>query len=92
LPAVLELDVLEERSRRYVVYSALDAMLETTFGALDDVELTLEGLAATGLRSTSQNPCMFAVSEMPQTSACTGMIRHPRLPTQYPDAPCGRLR
>ena len=47
LPAVLELDVLEERSRRYVVYSVLDAMLESTFGALDDVELTLEGLAAT---------------------------------------------
>ncbi len=46
LPAVLEPDVLEERSRRYVVYSVLDAMLESTFGALDKVERTLEGLAA----------------------------------------------
>ena len=34
-------------SRRYVVYSVLDAMLESTFAALDEVELTLEGLAAT---------------------------------------------
>ena len=47
LPALLEPDVLEERSPRYVVYSVLDAMLESTFSALDHVELTLEGLAAT---------------------------------------------
>ena len=47
LPALLEPDVSEERSRRYVVYSVLDAMLESTFGALDEVELRLEGLAAT---------------------------------------------
>jgi magnesium transporter len=47
LPALLEPDVSEERGRRYVVYSVLDAMLERTFGALDEVELRLEGLAAT---------------------------------------------
>ena len=47
LPALLELDVSQERSRRYVVYSVLDAILESTFGALDEVELRLEGLAAT---------------------------------------------
>ena len=47
LPGLLELDVSAERSRRYVVYSVLDAILESTFGALDEVELRLEGLAAT---------------------------------------------
>ncbi len=47
LPALLEPDFSEERSRRYAVYSVLEAMLESTFGALDEVELRLEGLAAT---------------------------------------------
>ena len=48
LHALLVPDVSEERSRRHVVYSVLDAMLECTFDALDEVELRLEGLAAPG--------------------------------------------
>ncbi len=46
LPAVLAPELPEERSKRYVVYSVLDAMLATTFRALDEVELTLDDIAA----------------------------------------------
>jgi magnesium transporter len=46
LPAVLAPELPEERSKRYVVYSVLDAMLATTFRALDEVELTLDEVAA----------------------------------------------
>ena len=42
LPAVLALDLPEERSKRYVVYSVLDAMLASTFDALEEVELRLD--------------------------------------------------
>ena len=47
LPALLGPDVLRERSRLYVLYAVLDAMLESTFDALGEVERRLEGLAAT---------------------------------------------
>ena len=47
LPAALAPDLPEERSKRYVVYSVLDAMLATTFDALEEVELTLDALATT---------------------------------------------
>jgi magnesium transporter len=47
LPAALAADVPQERSRRYVVYAVLDAMLDSTFDALEEVELRVEGLAAT---------------------------------------------
>jgi magnesium transporter len=46
LPAMLDPDLPEERSKRYVVYSVLDAMLATTFDALEEVELRLDVLAA----------------------------------------------
>ena len=47
LPAVLAPDLPPERGRRYVVYSVLDAMLASTFDGLEEVELTLDALAAT---------------------------------------------
>ena len=47
LPAVLAPDLPEERSQGYVVYSVLDAMLASTFDALEEVELRLDALAAT---------------------------------------------
>jgi magnesium transporter len=47
LPAVLAPDLPEERSKRYVVYSVLEAMLASTFDALEEVELRLDALAAT---------------------------------------------
>ena len=50
LPAVLAPSLPEDRSKRYVVYTVLDAMLETTFDALGEVELTLEGLTETWAR------------------------------------------
>jgi magnesium transporter len=44
LPARLVPDLPQERSKRYVVYSVLDAMLATTSEALDEVELRLDAL------------------------------------------------
>ena len=46
LPAVLAPDLPPGRSKPYVVYSVLDAMLATTSDALDEVELRLDALAA----------------------------------------------
>jgi magnesium transporter len=45
LPAILAPDLPEGRSERYVVYSVLDAMLASTFDALEEVELQLDALA-----------------------------------------------
>lgn len=42
LPAVFARQLPEGRSRRYVVYTVLDALLETVFDALGEVELRLE--------------------------------------------------
>jgi magnesium transporter len=47
LPAVLAPDLPPERGRRYAVYSVLDAMLASTFDRLEEVEVTLDALAAT---------------------------------------------
>ena len=46
LPAALAPDVPPERSRPYVVYSVLDAMVATASDALEEVELRLDALAA----------------------------------------------
>ena len=50
LPAVLALDLPEERSKQYVVYAVLEAMLETTSDALVEIERRLDavGLAWAG--------------------------------------------
>jgi magnesium transporter len=47
LPAALAADLPQERSRRYVVYAVLDAMLDSTLDALEEVDLRVEDLAAT---------------------------------------------
>jgi magnesium transporter len=47
LPAALATDLPQDRSRRYVVYAVLDAMLDSTLDALEEVDLRVEGLAAT---------------------------------------------
>ena len=46
LPAVLAIDLPEGRSKGYVVYSVLDAMLVSASDALEEVEDSLDGLAA----------------------------------------------
>ncbi len=46
LPALLAPEISPERGPHYVVYSVLDAMLATTFDALEELELTLDALAA----------------------------------------------
>ena len=50
LPTVLALDLPEERSKQYVVYAVLEAVLETTSDALAEVERRLDaiGMAWTG--------------------------------------------
>ena len=47
LPAVLAPELPPGRGRRYAVYSVLDAMLASAFDALEELELTLDALAAT---------------------------------------------
>ena len=47
LPAALAPDLPLERTKEYVVYSVLDAMVASTFDALEEVELRLDALAAT---------------------------------------------
>ena len=47
LPAVVTLDLSEQRSRPHAVYAVLVAMLESTFDALDEVAQRLEGLEVT---------------------------------------------
>jgi magnesium transporter len=47
LPAVLAPELPPGRDRRYAVYSVLDAMLASAFDALEELELTLDALAAT---------------------------------------------
>ena len=47
LPAVLARELPEGRSRRYIVYAVLDALLESAFDALGEVESRLEELGAT---------------------------------------------
>jgi magnesium transporter len=44
LPVVLALDLPEERSKQYVVYAVLEAMLETTSDALAEIERTLDAI------------------------------------------------
>ena len=46
LPAVLAPDLPPGRSRAYLLYSVLDAMLATTFDALEEVEQRLDALVA----------------------------------------------
>jgi magnesium transporter len=46
LPAVLAIDLPEGRSKGYVVYSVLDAMLVSASDALEEVEDSLDSLAA----------------------------------------------
>jgi magnesium transporter len=47
LPSVLAPDLPEERSTRYAVYSVVDAMLASTFEALEEIELRLDAFAST---------------------------------------------
>jgi magnesium transporter len=46
LPSLLDLEPLEERSNGYVVYSVLDAIVASTFSALEEVGVSLDALAA----------------------------------------------
>ena len=45
LPAALDADIGDGRSNRYVVYSVLEAMITSTFDALEEVEVRLDAMA-----------------------------------------------
>ena len=62
LPAALAPDLPEERTKGFVVYSVLDAILASTFDALDEVDLKLDALAATASGGWRQTRSMLTES------------------------------
>ena len=62
LPAALAPDLPEERTKGYVVYSVLDAMVASTFDALEEVELRLDALARTSSSGWRETRAMLAES------------------------------
>jgi magnesium transporter len=72
LPAVLASELPPERDPRYVVYAVLDAMLETTFDGLEEVELTLEAVAAT---STDEDGTLLPRATLREAGARLASMR-----------------
>ena len=68
LPAALALDLPEQGSRPHVVYAVLDAMLESAFDALEEVEQGLEGLE----RDRGRGPRRWRVSGGPAGEPAPG--------------------
>jgi magnesium transporter len=64
LPAALEVDVSTDRSRRYVVYAVLDAMLASAFDALQDVERRLDALTAAWARGAGDRVSRATLGEI----------------------------
>jgi magnesium transporter len=62
LPAALAPDLPQERTKGYVVYSVLDAIVATTFDALEEVELRLDALAKTSSEGWRGTRAMLAES------------------------------
>jgi magnesium transporter len=62
LPAALAPDLPEERPKGYVVYSVLDAIVASTFDALEEVELRLDALAETSSGGWREARAMLAES------------------------------
>jgi magnesium transporter len=47
LPAALDADLPDARSKRYVVYTVLEALIASAFDALEEIELRLDAMAVT---------------------------------------------
>ncbi|MGZ8694844.1 MAG: magnesium transporter CorA family protein [Gaiellaceae bacterium] len=62
LPATLAPDLPEERTKGYVVYSVLDAIVASTFDALEEVELRLDAVAETSSGGWRATRAMLAES------------------------------
>jgi magnesium transporter len=62
LPAALAPDLPQERTEDYVVYSVLDAIVATTFDALEEVELRLDALAESSSGGWRETRAMLAES------------------------------
>lgn len=54
LPAALGVELPQDRNRLYVVYAVVDAMLASTFQALEEVELELDAIAAAWTDGSSE--------------------------------------
>ena len=72
LPAVLAPELRPEGGRRYVVYSVLDAMLASAFDALEELELTLDALAATW---TDEDGAVVPRATLQETGASLATMR-----------------
>ena len=62
LPAALAPDLPAERTKGYVVYSVLDAMVASMFDALEEVELRLDAIAETWSGGWRRTRAMLAES------------------------------
>jgi magnesium transporter len=62
LPAALAPELPEERPRGYVVYSVLDAVVASTFDALEEVELRLDAIAGSSSGGWREARAMLAES------------------------------
>jgi magnesium transporter len=72
LPELLAPYVPEGRSEQYVVYAVLDAMVASAFDALNEVELTLDGLA---LMSTDLRAGRLRLATLRATSSQLSRMR-----------------
>jgi magnesium transporter len=72
LPAALAADLAPERGRGYAVYSVLDAIIASTFDALEEVELTLDALGATW---TDGNDALAPRATLRETGARLATMR-----------------
>jgi magnesium transporter len=62
LPAALAPDLPPERTQGYVVYSVLDAIVASTFDALEEVELRLDAIAETSSGGWRETRAVLAES------------------------------
>jgi magnesium transporter len=62
LPAALAPDLPPERTKGYVVYSVLDAIVASTFDALEEVELRLDAIAVTSSGGWRETRAVLAES------------------------------
>jgi magnesium transporter len=62
LPALLAPDLPKERTQGYVVYSVLDAIVASTFDALEEVEVRLDALAESSSGGWRETRAMLAES------------------------------
>jgi Mg2+ and Co2+ transporter CorA len=73
LPDALDVDIPDGRSNRYVVYSVLEAMIASSFDALEEVELRLDAMAVTTPRASPRSTAWTG-----RSTACSPRSTPPR--------------